>query len=110
MARALLGRIHNLLGQHEEARRLLVSAREDLAELGAPAQQAEANIELAESLIWSSSPMLWARVGPLVDEALSLVQCFPRGDQELAAVEKLRTASAALSRRRLHEHLKICRQ
>ena len=110
MARALLGRIHNLLGQHEEARRLLVTARVDLAELGAPAEQAGANIELAECLIWSASPKLWTRVGPLVDEALKLVHCFPRGEQELAAVEKLRSASATLSRRRLHEHLKVCRR
>ncbi len=111
MARVLLGRVYNLLGQHEEGRKVLESAREDLAELGAPVDQAAASIELAESLLWSTNPRQWARIGALVDEALQLSSSFPRGEKELAALAKLKEAStAALSRRHLQEQLQVCRR
>lgn len=110
MARALLGRLHNLLGQHHEGRRLLESAREDLAELGALSYQAAVCIELAECWLWTTSPRQWQRVEALVTEACSLGVLLPKDDQERAAVAMLSVGVAKLSRRRLQEQLKICRR
>lgn len=110
MSRVLLGRIHNLLGQHEDARRVLHTARADLMVLGAPASQATASVELAECLLWSPSPKFRAMVGPLVDEALALVPCFPRGALELEAMARLKEAGTGVPRRRLQADLQKCRR
>lgn len=110
MARALLGRLHNLLGQHHDGRRLLESAREDLAELGAVADQAVVCIELAECWIWTSSPRQWAHVEALVQEACSLTGALPRDEQERAAIALFTVGVSKVSRRRLQEQLKVCRR
>lgn len=112
MARSLLGRLHNLLGQHEEARRVLESAREDLAELGAPADLALVNLDLAQSLIWISRPRQWVRISILVGEALEISQCTARKEEERKATLSLTNVeeSSKLSRRRLQEELEICRR
>lgn len=112
MARSLLGRLHNLLGQHEEARRVLESAREDLAELGAPADRALVDIDLAQSLIWVSRPRQFSRISTLVTEALEISRSEIRTEAERTAVHTLTVVeeSSKLSRRRLLEELEVCRR
>lgn len=110
MARALLGRLHNLLGQHDEARRLLESAREDLGDLGAAFDKAIVCIELAECWIWTAYPRSWSRVADLVREAFELSGSLPQDEKERAALAVLTLEVTKASRRRLQEQLKVCRR
>ena len=91
---------------------MLESAREDLAELGAPADRALVDIDLAQSLIWVSRPRQFARISTLVAEALEISRSEIRTEAERTAVHTLTVVeeSSKLSRRRLQEELEVCRR
>lgn len=108
-ARFLQGRILNLLGQHEEARKLLESAREDLITLGMPLAVAEVSIELAECYLWFSESRRWPRIERLAREALELLRPVPDAPEVVAACQLLLHVAAARPARGARQELERCR-
>lgn len=110
LIRFLQGRILVLLGQHEEARRLLETAREDLTLLEMPFDVAAASLELAECYLWLADHERWPRIETLCREVLTLLASVPQAAEAIAAYQLLERATAGRSLRALRKQLVGARQ
>lgn len=110
LMRFLQGRILVLLGQHEEARRLLETAREDLTLLEMPFDVAAASLELAECYLWLADHERWPRIETLCREVLTLLASVPQAAEAIAAYQLLERATAGRSLRALRKQLVGARQ
>lgn len=108
-ARFLQGRILVLLGQHEEARKLLETAREDFIALGMPLDAAAISIELAECYLWFSDSRRWPRIERLARESLELLRPVPDAPEVVAACQLLMQVAVVRPAHNARQALEKCR-